>query len=109
MSEQELRSKLQSGMTIEEVCTEYQISFKDLVDLLKCDQYRTTNKPVVKGRLYITEHYGYYIVRKAGVYYGMYRTLSDAKKVRDWFITHRWDKNKVDVVCRILGVERCKK
>ena len=111
MTTEEIRSKLKSGKTINDICTEYQITFGDLVHLMKNGYTQTVHDRhrQTRGRLYIEERDGKFHLRKAGVHYGTYRTLKDAQKVRDFFMFDRWDKRKIDTVCRLVGVERCRK
>ena len=61
------------------------------------------------GHLYINERDGKYYIRNKGRWFGTYRTLEDAVKIRDWFITHRWDKRWVNRACEETGVVRCTK
>lgn len=105
----EIRSRLRSGETIEAICQEYNLTFPELVDILKYADPKPEGRPRKrpKSMLYITERCGHFQLRRNGVVYGTYRTLRDAKKVRDYFIFNRWDKRNVDKVCEKLGVERC--
>lgn len=48
-------------------------------------------------------------VKDKDVYYGAYKTLEDAIKVRDYFEEHGWLKNNVDKVCEVVGVERVRR
>ena len=101
----EIRARLKSGESIEKVCTEYNLTFAELTDMLK---YANPIKPK-KLPKYISKRDGHYFLRKGNTYYGSYRTLEDAKKVRDYFIYGRWDKRKIDEACEKVGVKRIKR
>ena len=108
-----LRTKLKNGSSIESVCKEYNLTFNELFKLLKKDNEipRGPNpeSSFSTGELYISKRpkgKGKYFLRKNDVFYGSYKSLEDAKKVRDYFIMHRWDKRKLDEVCRKVGVKR---
>ena len=112
MNSKKIRSQLQSGMTIDQVCHEHQITFPELLRLMsklgneKKNKKEFHSRPT--GQLYISEHYGKYIIRKNKKHFGTYRSLEDAVRVRDWFMCQRWDKRWVDRACRECGVVRCK-
>lgn len=108
-----VRTKLKNGSSIESVCKEYNLTFNDLFKLLEkgTDLPRDPNPEAScsTGELYITKRTKgrkRYFLRKNGVFYGSYKSLEDAKKVRDYFIMHRWDKRKLDEVCKKVGVKR---
>jgi hypothetical protein len=104
-----IRQELKSGETVENTCSKYGISLLELFNMM---QYyhnpspRKSEKP--DSWLYIFERKGKFILRKCNVHYGTYRTLSDAVKVRDYFMFNRWDKRNIDKVCSLVGVERVK-
>jgi len=103
----EIRNKLQTEVSIEQVCDDYDLSFNELFKLMK--RYDKKFKKCNKPPLYITERNGQYFLRKNNVYYGSYYSFEDAKKVRDYFIFHGWNKRRLDEVCYKLGVKRVKK
>ena len=107
----ELRTKLRSGQTISEVCTEYHITFKELVGALHGYQNQINNRNHRKSWKYIQkrERDEAYILKYNKVYYGQYKTVNDAKKVRDYFLEYGWNKDNLDFVCKLLGVERMRK
>ena len=107
MSVEEIRSCLKSGDTIDDVCRKYHLTFQELV--MRLHQQPKVEKVSRCKELYITVIDGRYVLRKNHVYYGRYYTLEDAKKVRDYFIMNRWNKRRLNEVCRELGVERVKK
>ena len=106
----EIRCKLRAGQSIESVCQEYDLSFKELVGLFHNMVSRgVARKNRKTGNLYITKtSNGRFTLNKNNVHYGTHRRLSDAKKVRDYFIYNRWDKRKIDEVCEKVGVKRIK-
>ena len=110
MISKEIRSRLLHGATIDTICHDYNITFKQLIT--KMSRLGREKKPAPSkthtGQIYIvTNRSGRYIVRKKGKYYGSYRSLNDAVKVRDYFLRNGWNVNKVDKACKTVGVERC--
>ncbi len=101
-----IRDDLWNGMTINNACRKYRVSFQDIVEMMKNDVPPTEKRTC--DALYVSPYYNKFRLSKNSVHYGTYNTVEDAVKVRDWFILHRWDKRKVDEVCRIVGVKRCK-
>lgn len=104
-----IRQDLKNGLTIKQVCTKYQLSFKEL-----CENLNNTvpGRPVnpVTGEMYITPcSIGDVVLSKNNVHYGQYSSIDDAVKVRDYFIFHGWSKRRLDEVCELLGVVRCRK
>ena len=104
----EIRVKLQTGINIEQVCDDYGLSFNELFNLMKNNDKHIL-KCNSKPPLYIIERDGQYLIRKNNVYYGSYYSFEDAKKVRDYFIFHGWNKRRLDEVCWKLGVKRVRK
>ena len=110
----EMREKLQKGYTIQQVCQEYNIPFNQLLrKMSRLDKNKRNKEPApwrATGEMYINQRpSGYYVVRRNKKHFGTFNTLADAVKVRDWFITHRWDKRWVDRACNECGVVRRKK
>ena len=104
-----IRADLTNGKTINQVCYDYDLSFSELVDLMR--KYDNPISPARQSEnlLYIMPRNNHFYIRKAGVHYGTYKSLSDAKKVKRWFQYNGWDKRNIDRACRICGVTRCKK
>ena len=111
MTMKEIRSKLLNGETIEEVCQEYQITFPELLrKMSKLGNEKRYNKDSAfrTGHIYIGKSSsGKYVVRKSKTYYGSFKSLDDAVKVRDWFIRNGWNKRWINRACRLTGVKRC--
>ena len=111
MNSKEIRSKLQAGVTINQVCYDYNLTFKKLVTLmLKLgNENGTFSRTARTGQLYVHEKHGRFLVVKDHKSFGSYRSLEDAVKIRDWFLHERWDRRWVDRACKETGVERCKR
>lgn len=107
MNINEIRSKLQQGKTINEVCKEYHLTFQQLFQMLNGGVVGASVSQTT-GVLYITKSGERYVLRKDDKHYGTYYSLEDAIKVRDYFIYNGWRKDKVDKVCDELGVIRSK-
>lgn len=48
---------------------------------------------------------GYYIIRKNNVYYGQYKSLPIAKKVKKELIKVKWDKKQLNGIRKSLGLK----
>ena len=68
-----IRADLQSGMTIEDTCRKYHLTFKALMQVMKGDNYSGVRCPTT-GELYISHVGDRYIIRINRKYYGSYRT-----------------------------------
>lgn len=85
-----IRTELKNGMTIDEVCRKYRISFIDLINTLKYNKTTVDYQHIFKnGSRYIIQKS---IDGKSKVY-GSYFQLEDALDVRDQLIKLDW---KVD-------------
>jgi len=104
MNTNKIRQQLQNGTTIQEVCQQYHISFKELCNLF-LSRGCTTDKSST-GKLYVSYDGHRFILRKNNGYYGSYQSLDDALKVRDYMIMNGWYRSRLDKVCRELGVVR---
>ena len=109
MNTNKIRQQLQKGTTIQEVCTNYNLTFKELVNIFRKDIHTNVNKERVE-RFYI---YPYrdsnrelWTIQKNKRYFGLYSTLDDAIKVRDCLIKRGWNKKELDCICQKLGVTR---
>ena len=112
MDKEQIQSELRNGVSIAEVCTRHNVSLLALFNELKAEQEYTYSPKAMHsntGELYIyRKSNGYYYLRKGGGHYGHYKSMSEAKKVRDYFMHTGWRKSKLDKVCSELGVERVK-
>lgn len=104
----EIKDKLKDGKSIDEICSEYNLSFKEVLDIVKKNKWgNVPNKTTTL--LYISKSRGKYKLRKCNKNYGSYNSLEDAKKVRDYFMINGWDSEKLDDICDKLNVNRCVK
>jgi hypothetical protein len=111
---------LQHGMTISEALTKHNLTFKQAFQEFHGYQKKNQNrKNGNKQRIEKTtnEQYIYarddrYYLRKCikneSKFFGVYRTLEDAIKVRDYCIRYGWKQHSIDRYCEELGVERLK-
>ena len=106
MNTNKIRQQLQNGTTIQEVCQQYQLTFKELCQLFLSGRYSRTTNESSTGNLYVSFDQHRYILRKNGVNYGSYQSLDDALKVRDYMIMNGWYRSRLDKVCDELGVVR---
>lgn len=158
MYKENIQHELQQGSSIEYICTKYNLTFKELVDLFICgmiyhkiseniykngQKYRiqqTINgKSIVFGSYFnlkealevrdeikrknwnvdLTEYLGdtYILKRSWGyviqkeynqklTYYGAYRTVNDARRVRDMLVKYNWNKKCLNEICKKIGVEK---
>ena len=84
----EIRKRLQTGSSISEVCQEYNLSFKDLCDLML--KGTPSSRKNSTGEMYISFLGDRYVIRKRTnrkyTYFGSYKKLDDAVKVRDYLL-----------------------
>ena len=101
-----IREDLWNGMSIDEACRKYHISFKDLCKMMQSDNYSGSRCPTTNER-YISHIGNVYILRKNGNYYGQYRSMRDAKKVRRYLVDNGWNVTRRQLlkICKELGVE----
>ena len=157
----EIEQALRNGLTIDEVCEKYKVSFKDLFKICNKKKitpfnqvsdyvYRFGTRYIIQksidnrqtkfgswikleealkirdelkeknwevdpldylGDKYISMRDNHYKITKSfGRFntksYGTYRTLDDARKVRDCLARLDWDKDYLDLILKRLGVER---
>ena len=108
MDEETIRNQLRNGKTIDEVCTEHQLTFKQLIKIMKT--YDNPLRTSGKGMAYLYRMpNGHYTITKKSTHYGTYKTLRDAQKIRDWMVRHGWSKKQLDLACDWCGVERCRR
>ena len=107
----EIQNKLRQGNSIDSICQEYGLTFKELFRLLKSYNVippgPNPKAASSTGELYIYQREGQsFFIRKGDKMYGSYSSLEDARMVRDYFILNGWNKRKLDDVCRKLGIKR---
>ena len=94
-------------MSIQQVCEKFNLKFNELMDMMKYYDNPIKSPIGNESLMYIIPRDGRFYIRKAGVHYGTYATVSDAKKIKRYFQLNGWDKRNIDKACRITGVERC--
>lgn len=105
-----LRNEMQCGKSISDVCTEYNLTFKDLVGIMMSGERITSKKAYHSREKHITKiGEKKWIIRHDTHHYGTYKRLGDAKRVRDYFVEFGWDKDCIDKACESVGVKRVKK
>ena len=105
MIPQEITEDLRNGMGLEECLIKHETNLKTLFDKEYPDEIRCD--PKCK---YIEKRGANYYIKKkilkSTYYYGIYSTLKDAQLVRDELIVTGWKQNKVNSICKKLGVNR---
>lgn len=98
----EFREDLKKGMSLEECLNKHNTTLKEVLSTPK-------KKSVAKN---IQERNGKFYVRRyingKTRMFGTYRSLEDAKLVRDYLNKYGWKQKSVDSICEKLGVERVK-
>ena len=108
----EFRNDLRNGSSLHEALCKHNLTLKEAMDGMDKPLTRTHRKKRVYESLgnFIYRMGPYYKVQKTircnSINFGTYNSLSDAKRVRDYFLEHGWNKSKLDSVCELLGVER---
>lgn len=113
----EIQEDLRNGMSINDACAKYGLTFKELCEKMPKPytllQRKAKKPPRLTGERYIQKWFGCYHIRKSinkkTVSFGSYDTLEDAVLMRDYLMEHGWRKDLLDVYCSRLGVTRRKK
>lgn len=102
-----IRNDLQKN-TIDYVCRKYDLTFSELVNLLK----NKCSDEFFGGYRYIYFVDGIFCIRRWQkdklVSFGCYARLTDALKVRDYLMCNGWFKHRVKSICEELDVELVK-
>lgn len=110
MFKKTIQNDLKNGLSIQEVCTNYNLTFKELVNIAHKDIYTDVSKVERVKRVYIYPYRNspreLWSIQKNNMYFGLYSTLDDAIKVRDCLIKRGWNKKELDCICQKLGVTR---
>lgn len=117
MNIREFQQDLQKGMTLEEALIKHNTNLQTVFRVL---HYKDTNKNNIKkktksnsrstGEAYIQYQVNQksYLLRKTVnkkcTYFGRYETLEDAILVRDYMMTHGWDKSRLNSIRKELNV-----
>ena len=110
----ELVKDMRSGKPIEEVLKDHNLTFKQALHLLQCANdprkgKRKKKRVSVTGEQYISKMGNRYYVRKTvggkSQYFGMYATLEDAIKIREYMNENGWYKHRLKTARRECGLE----
>lgn len=111
----DFRDSLRNGMGLWEALEEYNLTLKEAMDHIDKPMTRSKRKRRSyegMGR-FIYRMGNYYVIQKSirnkTVNFGTYNRLSDAKKVRDYYLEHGWNRKTLNKVCEELGVTRRRK
>lgn len=93
----EIRQRLVDGTSINDVCSEYSLSFKELMDMFKFEFKKKSSNSLE----YIYKNFCKYTIKKKiegkGTFiFGSYYDLNDAIKVRNELIACDWNVNPDD-------------
>ncbi len=108
----DFQQDLRNGSSLHEALCKHNLTLKEAMDGMDKPLTRTHRKKRTYESLgnFIYRMGPYYKVQKTihrnTLNFGTYNSLSDARKVRDYFLEHGWHKSKLDTVCELLGVER---
>lgn len=114
----EFQEDLKKGMSIEQACETHDISFRDAVIHMPppprpvYPKKRERKSPKTLGtvvkyvRLCSGKYYLSRNINKKYVAFGIYYSLEDAVKVRDYCEEKGWKQRKIDEYCKELGVVR---
>ena len=100
-------SKDLKNESIEDICTKYNITFKELVEQSMQNNLRVSGDKSAYKFIYQKEH-GYVIqktIKTKYQYFGTYDSLEDARKVRDKLIDCNWEKSQLPLILKELGVK----
>jgi len=101
----EITRDLQNGMGLEECLIKHNTNLKTLMT----NPYTFTKELNDETKYIEKSGRKWYVKRRVNgktKYYGYYRCLEDAQRVRDRIIELDWKQSKVDSVCKELGIER---
>lgn len=118
---QQFQQDLRNGMTLEATLQKHQLTLIEVwTELNRSTAGRPSEKKQYKnntgldptGEKHIFKRNGRYTLRKYSRgktrMYGVYRSMEDAVRVRDYCMEHGWVQRNIDRYCKILDVERCK-
>ena len=109
-NEETIRNQLKAGVSIDDVCRDHQLTFKELIDILRFYDNPVRTRKRRKGWTHISQTpQGSFIITKDSQHFGTFNSLRDAQRVRDYFREYGWNKDLLDTICERLGVKRCKK
>ena len=113
---QRFQQDLRDGMSIEDALTKHGMTFKEAFENMERPHIRGQKTVIEKRKdhspsMYINKIRSRYVIYKKvndkQTYFGTYKTLTDAMKIRDCLVKDGWCPDKLDDYCRACGVERC--
>ena len=97
-----IQKDFKNGLSISEICDKYSITFKELVTIHLKKQAELNPKNSIR------HHSGGFVLEKTingkTVYYGYYKTLETAEKVKQKLIQCNWNKKYLPLIHKELGV-----
>lgn len=95
-------------ISLEEICSKYNLSFKELVDIANKDLY-TYMEEGDKYKFITKKKKGGFVVQKyldgSNNYFGTYYSFDDALIVRDELIKEDWNEEKLKEIYFKFGIE----
>lgn len=98
----ELMTDLRNGMGLEEALVKHNTNLKNALNITQRDW-----KAIEERHIYARSN-GFSVVKNIGginIYFGVYNSVSEAKKVRDELIKCDWDKSKLKRILRKLNIK----
>ena len=94
----EIQKELQNGVSINEICNKYKITFDNLFKMLhtKGGTGKKRNYHSNTSELYIVKQGRRYLIMNSHICYGRYFSLDEAKLVRDYLVGVNWNVNPRD-------------
>lgn len=105
MIPQEIIDDLRNGMGLEECLIKHNTNLKSLFEStysLERTHVEETKYIEYKGKTFYVKRK----IKSKTYYYGGYSSLEDAQKVRDKLELVGWRQDKVDAICKRLGITR---
>ena len=101
------QSDLQNGMTIEEALQKHELTFREAVEQMPRPKLHDKSST---GERYITHNrYGYHVRKKVNGktrHFGVYPTLKEAVRVRDYCIKYGWHWRQLKSIQKKCGVKQ---
>lgn len=105
MIPKEITEDLRNGMGLEECLIKHNTNLKSLFEStysLERTHVEETKYIEYKGKTFYVKRK----IKSKTYYYGGYSSLKDAQKVRDKLELVGWRQDKVDAICKRLGITR---
>ena len=99
----DIQNDFKNGLTINEVCNKYGLTFKELVSS------HMRKKAEINPKKCIRYRNGGFILQKTingkAIYFGFYDSLETAEKVKAMLIKYDWNKDYLPLIHKKLGVK----